>query len=248
MNYISTTSLFKKAWETVKTNLFKIVGATLVLFIIQSVLDKATRVDRGVQITPDVGIGAFLATVLSFVVGVAITAAIIRVARGEEVTTRVFSLTFSQALRYFGVVVLVMLIMLAFTLPVIVIAFALGIFSLTSFPVDLTGEIIAFALATVVAIIGFIYVNMRLMLATYLVVDTDAGVVAALKQSWALTRGEVWTIVKLAALSIFVVLLGALALVIGLLVAIPVVAFTYAHLYLALTARNQVVGSSTHNE
>lgn len=248
MNYISTTSLFKKAWETVKANLFKIVGATLVLFIIQSILDKATRIDNKTQITPDMGITAFLATILSFVIGVAITAAIIRIVRGAPVTVHVFSLTFSQVLRYFGAVILIMLIMIGFAIPVVATAFAFGIFGMTSIPVDITGAIITFAVVFVAAIVGFVYINMRLMFATYLIVDTNTEVIAALKQSWQLTRGEIWTIIKLALLSILVVVLGGLALLVGLLVAIPVIAFAYAHLYLTLVARNQAPVVPTHNE
>ncbi|MFZ2152200.1 MAG: glycerophosphoryl diester phosphodiesterase membrane domain-containing protein [Minisyncoccia bacterium] len=257
MNYISTRGLFKKSWETVKANFFKIVGTTFVLFIIQSILDKATRIDPESRMTPDMGIVAFFGTILSFVIGVAITAAIIRIARGADVTVHVFSLTFLQVLRYFGAVILIMLIMTAFIIPVVATAFALGIFSMAPFvggltgaifPVDITGAIIAFGVVALVAIVGFIYINMRLMFATYLIVDTNTEVIAALKQSWQLTRGEVWTIVKLALLSMLVAILGVLALLVGLLVAIPVIAFAYAHLYLALVSRNQAPVLPTHNE
>lgn len=257
MNYISTVGIFNKSWETVKAHFLKIVGGTFILFVIQSILDKATRIDPESQITPDMGIVAFLGTILSFVIGVAITAALIRIARGADVNIHVFSLTFSQVLRYFGAVILIILIMMAFIVPVVATAFALGIFSMVPFvggltgaifPVDITGAIITFSVVVLVAIVGFIYINMRLMFATYLIVDTNTGVIAALKQSWQLTRGEVWTIVKLALLSILVVVLGALALVVGLLVAIPVIAFAYAHLYLTLVARNQAPVVPTHNE
>lgn len=232
MNNISTISFFKKGWEIVKANLLKIVGAALVLFIIQSLLDAVTKDGGRGGMSPEMGILSLLATLVSLVVGVAVTSAVIRIVRGAPVNLKALSINPTQVLRYVGVVVVMMLIVIAFVVPVVGIATALGITTFVGGDID--SGIISFLVILAVALSVLIYINLRLMFATYLVVDGKTGVIEAIKKSWTMTRGEVWTIVKLALLSVVVALLGALALLVGLLVAIPVIAFTYAYYYVAL--------------
>ena len=61
----------------------------------------------------------------------------------------------------------------------------------------------------------------------------ELGAVEALKESWRLvwTQGHFWKVVGMAFLSVFVILLGALALGVGLFFAVPVVAVAGAGLY-----------------
>ena len=59
------------------------------------------------------------------------------------------------------------------------------------------------------------------------------GAVEALKESWRLvwSQGHFWKVVGMAFLSVFVILLGALALGVGLFFAVPLVAVAGAGLY-----------------
>lgn len=232
MNNISTISFFKKGWETVKANLLKIVAAALVLFVIQSLLDAVTSDGERGEMSPEMGILSLVATIVSLIVGAAVTSAVIRIVRGAPVELKVLSINASQVLRYVGVAAVMILIVAAFAAPLVGIAFTLGVTTFVEGSID--SGIIAFLVILAIALGVLIYINLRLMFATYLVVDGKAGVIAAIKESWIMTRGQIWTIVKLALLSLVVALLGAIALIVGLLVAIPVIAFTYAHYYVAL--------------
>ena len=232
MNNISTISFFKKGWETVKANLLKLVAAALVLFVIQSLLDAVTSDGERGEMSPEMGILSLVATIVSLIVGAAVTSAVIRIVRGAPVELKVLSINASQVLRYVGVAAVMILIVAAFAAPLVGIAFTLGVTTFVGGSID--SGIIAFLVILAIALGVLIYINLRLMFATYLVVDGKAGVIAAIKESWIMTRGQIWTIVKLALLSLVVALLGAIALIVGLLVAIPVITFTYAHYYVAL--------------
>ena len=242
MNYISTRGLFKKAWATVKAHFGKIVGAATIIFLVQILLDAQTYMDDTSPMTVGMGIFAIIGSIISLIIGVAVTSALIRIGRGAPVNTQVFAITSSQVLRYVGVVVLIGLIMIGFVIPVVGIGFALGV---TSFVGNMSGPIMVVAALLFAAVIVLVYINIRLMFASYFVVDGKTGVIDAIKQSWYITKGEVWTIVKLGILSLGVGLLGLLALGVGILVAIPVIAFAYVYLYIELTDRKGKVHQST---
>jgi uncharacterized membrane protein len=61
----------------------------------------------------------------------------------------------------------------------------------------------------------------------------ELGAIEALKESWRLvwSQGHFWKVVGLGLLSLFVILLGALAFGVGLLFAIPLVSVAGAGLY-----------------
>ncbi len=95
-----------------------------------------------------------------------------------------------------------------------------------------------FVLLNVILIIGFmllivpgIIAFLMFMFAPYLVVDRGLGPIEALKESARITSGHKWRLFVLAGAIALIVLLGLLALLIGLLVAIPVAYLTYMHAY-----------------
>lgn len=65
----------------------------------------------------------------------------------------------------------------------------------------------------------------------YLVVDQGLGPIEALKRSGQITQGEKWNLFLLSLLSMGVMLLGVLALVVGLFAAIPVLMMTNVFVY-----------------
>lgn len=233
MNHISTMDIFKKAWEIVRLNFVKIVGATVILFVIQAILDSVSG--GGKNTSPEGGIVSLAATIVSLIVGVAVTAAMIRIARGAPVELQALSVTTSQVFRYIGVIAILMLIFVAIALPFFGLALSFGAISLIGTNLDLNaGSLVAFIF---VALLVLMYVNFRLMFATYLVVDKNVGVFKAIKQSWNITKGQLVTLIKLVLISAGVAILGALALLVGLFVAVPVIAFAYALFYLLLITR-----------
>lgn len=66
---------------------------------------------------------------------------------------------------------------------------------------------------------------------TYLIVDKKMNALEALKKSGQITYGEKWNIFVFILACLLITLLGALALGIGLIVALPVVALAEVHVY-----------------
>lgn len=244
MNYISTTSIIKRAWATVTANLLTFVAAAAVLLTVQIIFSAVTSVSEKNEMSPELGVLTLVTTLASLVIGVAVTTALIRIARGAPVTMQALSISLSQVLRFVGVNILIGLIMLALVIPIVGVAILLGI---TSFAGEMDNSVIAFAAILVAAVIFIVYVSIRLSFAKYVVLDGATGVVDALKQSWSITSGHIWTIVKLGLLSAFVILLGALALIIGLFIAVPIIALAYTYLYVELSSQKENMVSGVKN-
>ena len=104
---------------------------------------------------------------------------------------------------------------------------------------------IAVALGLIFLIVPGIYFNLKYQYYAYLIVDKNMGVVEALKKSGEITKDIKW---KLFCFSLAVVglnILGALALVIGLLVTGPVSILAYVYVYRTLSKRLEVSQSQT---
>jgi membrane-anchored glycerophosphoryl diester phosphodiesterase (GDPDase) len=232
MEKISPTIFFKKSWETVKANFFKIVGATAILFVIQVGLDSFSTGDEKNGMTPEMGIMSLVATIISLVISVAVTSATIKIVRGAPVAMNVFSITPQQVLRYVGVIVTLALILLAFVIPLTVLAVSLGVASFVP-SLTLDASIISFLVILAIALIFLIYIQVRLMFATYLVIDGKAAIFESIKKSWSMTQGKVWSLVLFGMMALIIALLGILALLVGLLIAIPVITFASGYLYVS---------------
>ena len=101
--------------------------------------------------------------------------------------------------------------------------------------------LILFLLITTICMVGFVLLFIPGLIAAvglsqafYVLQDRpELGAIEALKESWRLvwSQGHFWKVVGLGLLSLFVILLGALAFGIGLFFAIPVVSVAGAGLY-----------------
>ena len=76
-----------------------------------------------------------------------------------------------------------------------------------------------------------VHISLRLMFVQYLVVDKELGPVAAVKGSFAVTKGHVMSLLGFGAMSFLVAILGVLALFVGIFVAIPVISLATVYLY-----------------
>ena len=79
----------------------------------------------------------------------------------------------------------------------------------------------------IIALVGFIF-------AQYLIAEEKTGIFESFKESWKMTRGNRWKIFWLMIVLVFFNIFGALALVIGLFITIPMSYLMYAHLYRTL--------------
>ena len=88
-------------------------------------------------------------------------------------------------------------------------------------------------------IIPGIIVACRLSLVSYLIMDKKLEPIAAIETSWKLTKGYGWEIFFLAILSIFIFILGFLALIVGIFPAIIWIKASFASLYRAILSENE---------
>lgn len=93
-------------------------------------------------------------------------------------------------------------------------------------------------LGFILLIIPGIYMASRLYLAEFFVVDQKMTAIEAISASWEVTKGHVWQIIGIWFLSVGIILLGALALGVGLLWAVPTVKLAQAMLYKKLTSHD----------
>ena len=87
----------------------------------------------------------------------------------------------------------------------------------------------------ILLVIPGIYLALRLQFTPFFVIDKDMATMDALKASWDLTNGMVVNLFLFALLLIALNILGAIALLVGLLVTIPVSIFAVALLFRKLT-------------
>ena len=95
--------------------------------------------------------------------------------------------------------------------------------------------LIAFLLGLILLIIHRVYVSIRLGFFQQAIVEKDLGAIDSLKYSWELTEGNAMPLLGLFPLGIVITIAGALALLVGLVWAIPtawlslIIAFRYLH-------------------
>lgn len=102
-------------------------------------------------------------------------------------------------------------------------------------------------LAFVALIIPGIIVACRLVFVPYLVMDKKMEAVAAVEESWRLTRGHGWTIFGMGVVSFFIVLGGLLLLVVGIFPALVWVNAAFASIYQAALNEQELRGNGNEN-
>ncbi len=90
----------------------------------------------------------------------------------------------------------------------------------------------------VLLIVPGIILALALSFTLYLVVDQGLGIRASIKRSFELTKGNRWKLFLLGLALMGLIILGFLALVVGLIVAIPVTYLASIHAYRVLSGTN----------
>jgi uncharacterized membrane protein len=90
---------------------------------------------------------------------------------------------------------------------------------------------IAVTIGTILFIIPGIILAVRLQFFGFFVLDQGAGVTEALRRSWEATRGVGWSVFVFDLALLGIIILGALALGVGLLIAIPITWLALAYVY-----------------
>lgn len=90
----------------------------------------------------------------------------------------------------------------------------------------------------ILLIVPGIYLAIRLSQFPYFIIDKKLGAIEAIKGSWNATAGNVMNLFVFGLLCILVVIAGAIALLVGLLVAFPVVSVAAIYVYKMLSQQS----------
>jgi uncharacterized membrane protein len=94
---------------------------------------------------------------------------------------------------------------------------------------------IVIAIGLVLLIVPGIIFALMFMFTTFVVIDRELGPIEAMKESHRITYGHKWSLLGFTLLLVLINLLGAIALLLGLLVTIPVSSLAVAHAYRVLS-------------
>ena len=103
--------------------------------------------------------------------------------------------------------------------------------------------LLAYILFTIMVIVGFIllivpgiYLALKYQFFQFLIIDRDMDVIESFKESGRITEGSKWNLFFFALLLILIVIIGVLALIVGIFVAVPVIMVAWAYVYKKLTS------------
>ncbi len=108
--------------------------------------------------------------------------------------------------------------------------------------------LLAYILYTIMVVVGFIllivpgiYLAIKYQFFQFLIIDEDMDVIESFKESGRITEGSKWNLFFFVLLLILIVIIGFLALIVGIFVALPVIMVAWAYVYKKLSS-----GVSSH--
>lgn len=96
---------------------------------------------------------------------------------------------------------------------------------------------LAIVLGLILLIVPGVIVGLMFMFSTVIVIDRELGPIEALKESARITYGHKWTLFGFALLLMLLNIAGALVLVVGLLVSVPVSSLAFMQAYRTLAGK-----------
>ncbi len=237
---------FKGAWQNMKKNWLVLVGLTVVLLAVVFLLQFlfGANVKTTTRFPGDGSYDFYAQTIyamksqaplniLSTLVGVAFWVIFIPVlldcVRGKEPAFK-FSLSKYLGLLLFSVLatILILLISGISILSAILILSIPGIWALPALGLSFFTFIIAIPL-----FVFFIYIMLRIMFYSYIYLDEEKNMnlIDSIKESWRLTKGNTLDIFIFLLACCGCLLFGLLALIVGILWAMPLIYLAQAYVY-----------------
>jgi hypothetical protein len=240
----------KTAWKLIKNeNMFLIIGLILGYFVLYGIISTVSVFNKGGMLE---FITSLMQVFFSSVFSLGMIKISLQIAKGEEPEFAAFKDVIPLIFRYIGASILKAL-PIAFTIIVVAIAaFIVGDLanSVKSMETMSQNEVIALlrsrefaglastlGLIFLVAILPVIYLSIRWMFFGYLIVDKNSKTIESLRLSWKITEGNFWHLVGFGLSVIGLSILGLLALILGVFVAIPIIIMMQALIYLQLAKK-----------
>ena len=213
-NKIDIGKSLSQGWAGFKNNAGTAILIVLIYFLLELVISYVPYLD--------IIYGLFIAPVLTG--GLYIFS--LKAARNEETSTKDLFEGFKRFATYLGLFWMYFLIMVVIAVPFMVLLFLEMAYP--AYPLDT-----AITVAAVLTILVIIYAMIRISMAYFLVID-GMNVTDAIKKSIAVTKSNEMQILVLFVIYVVLILLGILALVIGVFAALPFTTIAFAAAYIQL--------------
>ncbi len=240
----------KTAWQLISNdNLFLLIGLILGYLVVYGLLSTVQVVNQG-------GISSALANLLNVFVSIVFSMGFIKVclqiAKGEEPEFKAFKDVIPLFFRYFFASILSALPAIGCIIVAAIVAFVVGDFAHST--LKLTPEVFkspilleqflstkasSIFLFFVISVVPIVYFKIRWLFYPYYIIDKNAKIVDSLRQSWYATKGHFWHLFLLSLAFVGLMILGFIALILGIFVAIPLVAMVTTLVYLQLDKARQ---------
>ncbi len=239
-------------WQATKENFWLLIGISVLYMIVSSLFGgQAKEMTDLFSGAPHMGnqgsvLGSLISNVISLIFIVGMFHAGTKLFHKEQITFKDFFVFTGWGiyLRLVGVILLCMLLFIPIIFLFGALSFA-GIF--------VAGGAISFSpgplviIGGILLILGIGYLSLRLAFVYYLAIE-DVKPLAVFKQSWLLTKGRVLPLLWLMVLGCGVMLLGVLALFVGIFVAVPVITLAGVYTYHIFKGTKQTVAVTTPEE
>ena len=206
---------FRNGWQKFKENWKLLVVAQVISIIISAVFNSLTENYPLVYI-PTV--------ILGVIMGIGMIKIYLKVFDGESASIKDLFLHYKLFFKFILAQLVAGSVSILAFLP---LALSVGLLvAINNSVVWIIGSVVILA-----CLLFIVHISLRLMFVQYLVVDKELGPVAAVKGSFAVTKGHVMSLLGFGAMSFLVAILGVLALFVGIFVAIPVISLATVYLY-----------------
>lgn len=225
---LNTKQVFSFSWEKAKKNLLSFFVVLLAYIVLNAF---APNQNNGIMSSVLGFIGWLISFVGSIYLGVSVSYAILSIARGREVEMKDF---FKWPVNGFkslwaGIVsgIIIIGFMLFTYLPVVFLI--VGGVATKNIAMVIIGAVISLLL-----ICALVYVSARLYFVKFYALETGSWAMPSIKKSIEITKGKTARIIWLMFVSVGIIILGLIAIFIGLIWAIPTVMIAYAYIYTLL--------------
>ena len=227
-HHLSIEESIRFGWEKTRAHSNLIFKVLLTLFGVQIAQQIVQRVLAG---TLEGILADIVLFVLSMVLGVGFTLITLRIAQGRHAVYGDIVPPVGVWLPYLGATILAAIV----TIAPLIIALIVCLIALALLPNAAAMVIVSAVFAA--GVVTAAYFALRYALVRFAILD-DTDMVKSLRTSAHVTRGRKWWLVGFAITALLLNILGAVLLLVGLLVTIPVTMFAFAHVYVKLHAHH----------
>jgi hypothetical protein len=227
-HHLSIEESIRFGWQKTRAHSTLIFQTLLTLFGVQIAQQVVSRVLGG---TLEGALASAALVVVSIVVGVGFTLITLRIAKGQHAAYQDLVPPVNVWVAYLAaniIAAIVSAVPLVAALVVCLVAYIL---------LPAAGALAVTVVAAVAAVVAALYFTLRYAFVRFAILE-DTEIIKSLRTSAHLSEGRKWWLLGFVVVVLLLNLLGAILLLVGLLVTIPVTMIAYAHVYITLHAHH----------